>query len=82
MLDSYAIKVVSCHLLSHFGPKISDQMEGRLLSLIATTCLAYSQDEHQEVRAAACGTLGVLIMQPSFNLVAIFKLMLGSQVFE
>ncbi|KAJ3363417.1 HEAT repeat-containing protein 6 [Kappamyces sp. JEL0680] len=61
MLDSYAVRCVSCHLFGHIGCTISGSMEPRLRALVITTILAYSQDVHHDVRAASCGTLGNLL---------------------
>ncbi|KAJ2998986.1 hypothetical protein HDV02_003824 [Globomyces sp. JEL0801] len=60
--ESFAIRALGCTLLSHIPFSIFEEFPVRLKNFLIMTCMSFTEDEHEEVRANSCGTMGTFII--------------------
>ncbi|KAJ3311265.1 hypothetical protein HDV04_004174 [Boothiomyces sp. JEL0838] len=59
--EFYAVRTITCALIGHLPSSIVQEIPNRLLVFLLSSILSYSEDDHPEVRAACCGTIGAIV---------------------
>ncbi|KAJ3272806.1 HEAT repeat-containing protein 6 [Terramyces sp. JEL0728] len=65
--EFYAIRTITCTIIGQLPMAFIQEMPHRLNAFLLSTIISYTGDDHPEVRAACCGTIGAFVHIPKIN---------------
>ncbi|KAJ3321076.1 HEAT repeat-containing protein 6 [Boothiomyces sp. JEL0866] len=65
--EFYAVRTVTCAIIGHLPVNVLQEAPNRFFVFLLSTIISYSEDDHPEVRAACCGSIGAFVNCPKVS---------------